>query len=118
MSNHDIVLCRSFGNEPLVRVVWDITEEGILICGQDSLDLSNKKQSDSVPVLAPFDAVYEYDKDLFPELDKAFKNFGDDSPELMGLWQYAKPYRATAEDRTDTNENHKKERRKEGATTI
>jgi len=58
MSNHDVVLCRSFGNEPLVRVVWSITEEGILICGQDSLDLSKQTQSDAVPVLAPFEAIY------------------------------------------------------------
>ena len=101
MSNHDVVLCRSFGNEPLVRVVWSITEEGILICGQDSLDLSKQTQTDAVPVLAPFDAIYEYDKDLFPQLDKAFRNFGDHSPELEQLWQQARPYKVAAVDKVD-----------------
>ena len=100
MSNHDVVLCRSFGNEPLVRVVWSITEEGILICGQDSLDLS-KQQTDAVPVLAPFEAIYEYDKDLFPQLDKAFRNFGDHSPELEQLWQQARPYKVAAVNKVD-----------------
>lgn len=93
MSKRDVVLCRSFGNEPLVRVVWSITDEGVLICGQDSLDPSIQTQTDVVPVLAPFEAVYEYDKDLFPQLDKAFRNFGDRSPELERLWRQAKPYR-------------------------
>jgi hypothetical protein len=92
MSNHDVVLCRSFGDEPLVRVVWSVTHEGILICGQDSLDAARQAQGDAVPVLAPFEAIYEYDKDLFPLLDKAFRDFGDRSPELLHLWRQARPY--------------------------
>ena len=92
MSNHDVVLCRSFGNEPLVRAVWSITKEGILICGQESLDLSKKIQADTVQVLAPFDAIYEYDEDLFRQLDKAFQNSGDDGTELEQLWRQARPY--------------------------
>ena len=101
MSEHDVVLCRSFGNEPLVRVVWSISGEGILICGQDSLDESKRTQNGSVPVLAPFDAIYEYDDNLFPELDKAFRNFGDQSPELEQLWRKARPYRAAAVNKVD-----------------
>jgi len=92
MSNHDIVLCRSFGNEPLVRIVWSITKEGILICEPESLDLSKKTQADIVPVLAPFDAIYEYDEDLFRQMDRAFRNSGDGSTELEQLWGQAKPY--------------------------
>ena len=92
MSNHDVVLCRSFGNEPLVRVALSITKEGILICGQDSLDPSEKTQADIVPVLAPFDAIYEYSEDLFRQLDKAFRNSGDGGTELEQLWRQAKPY--------------------------
>ena len=102
MSNHDVVLCRSFGNEPLIRVVWSITEEGILICGQDGLDRSNQMETGTVPVLAPFDAVYEYDRDLFPQLDRAFKNFGDHSPELEQLWQLARPYKVAAINKVDS----------------
>ncbi len=92
MSNHDVVLCRSFGNEPLVRVVWTITKEGILICEQDSLDPLKKTQADIVPVLAPFDAIYEYDEDLFRQLDEAFRNSGDHGTELEQLWRQARPY--------------------------
>ncbi len=92
MSNHDVVLCRSFGNEPLVRVASSITKEGILICGQESFDLSEKTQADIVPVLAPFDAIYDYDEDLFRQLDEASRNPGDDSTELEQLWQQARPY--------------------------
>ncbi len=92
MSNHDVVLCRSFGNEPVVRVVGSITKEGILICRQESLDPSKQTQADTVQVLAPFDAIYEYDEDLFRQLDRAFRNSGDGSTELEQLWQQAKPY--------------------------
>ena len=101
MSNHDVVLCRSFGNEPLVRVVWSVTDEGILICGQDSLDLDKQAQGDAVPVLAPFEAIYEYDKDLFPLLDKAFRDSGDRSLELLYLWQQARPYKLAIEHHVD-----------------
>ncbi|MBI2850618.1 MAG: hypothetical protein HYX80_06195 [Chloroflexi bacterium] len=93
MSNNDVVLCRSFGNEPLVRVVWSVTDEGILIYGQDNRDWSKQVQDDSVPVLAPFDAVYEYDDVLFPQLEKTFRNFGGLSPKLERLWQQARPYK-------------------------
>ena len=92
MSNHDVVLCRSFGNEPLVRAVWAITKEGILICRQESLDPSKKTQADIVPVLAPFDAIYEYNEDLFRQLNEAFRNSGDDGTELEQLWRQARPY--------------------------
>ena len=92
VSNHDVVLCRSFGNEPLVRTVLSITKEGILICGQESFDTSERTQDDIVPVLAPFDAIYDYDEDLFRQLDKAFQNSGDGGTELEQLWRQAKPY--------------------------
>ncbi len=92
MSSHDAVLCRSFGNEPLVRVALSITKEGILICGQESLDPSKKTQADIVPVLAPFDAIYDYDENLFRQLDEAFRNSGDDSTEMEQLWRQARPY--------------------------
>ncbi len=92
MSNHDVVLCRSFGNEPLVRVAWSITKEGILICEQESLDQSERTQADTLQVLAPFDAIYEYDEDLFNQLDKAFRNAANDGTELEQLWRQARPY--------------------------
>lgn len=98
MSNHDVVLCRSFGNEPLVRVVWSVTEEGILIYGQDNSDWSNPTQGDTVPALAPFDAVYEYDEILFTHLEKAFRNFGGLSPRLEQLWTQARPYKVKVAD--------------------
>ena len=101
MSNYDVVLCRSFGNEPLVRVVWSVTDEGILICSQDNLDSTWRTQADTVPVLAPFDAIYEYDDDLFPQLDKAFRSFGDHSPELEQLWKKARPYKSASKNTVD-----------------
>ncbi len=101
MSNHDVVLCRSFGNEPLVRVACSITKEGILICEQESLEPSQKTPDDTVPVLAPFDTVYDYDEDLFRHLDKAFRNSGNDGTELEQLWRQAKPYVIVAKEVDD-----------------
>ncbi len=103
MSTNDVVLCRSFGDEPLVRVVWSVTKEGVLICGQESLDPVKREQGDVVPVLAPFEAIYEYDKDLFPLLDKAFRDFGDGSPELNHLWQQARPYKSAVKHQVDVD---------------
>ena len=54
-----------------------------------------------MPVLAPFEAIFEYDKDLFPLLDKAFRDFGDRSPELDHLWQQARPYKIADNDKVD-----------------
>jgi len=92
LSIRDVVLCRSFGNEPLVRSVLAITKEGVLICGQGSFDPSGKAPADAVPVLAPFDAIYDYDEDLFRQLDQAFRNPGEGGAELEKLWQQARPY--------------------------
>jgi len=93
MSNYDIVLCRSFGNQPLVRIVWSPTKEGILICARESWDLWEKGGVEPTAVLAPFDAVYEYTEDLFHELDEAFGNVGDGGGKLEELWRQAKPYK-------------------------
>ncbi len=92
VSNHDIVICRSFGDEPLVRIVWSITKEGILISTQESFHLWKKANVDPEVVLAPFDAIYQYDEDLFRRLQEAFHSPGSQSAELEQLWQQAKPH--------------------------
>ncbi|MBA7533528.1 hypothetical protein ES705_25768 [subsurface metagenome] len=93
MSTNDTVLCRSFGGEPLVRMVQSIMEEGVLICTQENFELWEKASIDPIIALAPFDAVYEYSEDLFHELDEAFGNVGDRGTKLEQLWRQAKPYK-------------------------
>ena len=95
VSNHDIILCRSFGDEPLVRVLWSITKDGILISTPESFDLWKKTNVDPVLVLAPFDAIYQYDEDLFRRLEEVFRNSVSQSAEVGQLWQQAKPHDIT-----------------------
>ena len=98
MSNNDIILCRSFGDEPLVRIVWSITKKGILISTQESFHLWEKTNVDPVVVLAPFDAIYQYDKDLFHQLEEAFRTPGNQKVRLKELWRQAKPYEVIQKD--------------------
>ncbi len=93
MSNHDTVLCRSFGDEALVRIVWAVTKEGTLISTEEGFHTWEKDGVDPVAVLAPFDAVYEYNQDLFHKLEEAFRNSANDHTKLEQLWRQAKPYR-------------------------
>jgi hypothetical protein len=95
MSNHDIVLCRSFGNEPLVRIIWDVVKDGILVCRSENFDLLKSTQVDGMAVLAPSDAIYEYDEILFHQLDEAFHNSGRHEGKLERLWRQAKRYDPT-----------------------
>ena len=48
-SNRDTVLCRSLGDEPLVRIAYSATEAGLLISTQESF---HPGEEDGEPVTA------------------------------------------------------------------
>ncbi len=95
VSNHGTVLCRSLGDEPLVRIAWSTTEEGILISTPESFHLWEEAGSTPLLVLAPADTVYKYSEGLFHQLDEAFRHAGNNGAGLEQLWRQAKPYGVT-----------------------
>lgn len=95
MSHGELVLCRSFADQPLVRAVWSTAKEGVLIGSKENLNVARVAREaniDPTVALAPFDAVYEYDEYLFRQLDELFRQ-GRRGAKLEKLWQRAKPYK-------------------------
>ncbi len=90
----DSVLCRAAGDQPLIRRVWSIADDGVLICTLENFQLWAEQEIKPIVVKAPFGAIYKYDEQLFQQLQKAFRPTEGRNAELEQLWLNAEPYRA------------------------
>lgn len=89
---NDIVICRDFENEALVRRVWSVVEDGILICTEESLQRSLEENKQPIVVRVPFEAAYKYDQRLLAQLLEASGEHANCAKPLVSLWQEAEPY--------------------------
>jgi len=69
------VIVRAFGNEPLVRRVWEVTRDKVYICSDESFERIKAEgyQPDCFPIGFPPENVFRYDEDLFDYLTKNYK---------------------------------------------
>lgn len=92
MFRSDVVLCRAAGDQPLIRRVWSIADDGVFICTQQNFQLWEEQEFEPVAVKVPFGAVYEHDEQLFKQLNGAFRPGENHNAELEKLWLSAEPY--------------------------
>lgn len=92
MFRQEFILCRAAGNQPLVRTIWSIADDGVLICTQENFQLWAEQEIKPIVVKAPFGAIYKYDEQLFQQLQKAFRPTERRNAELEQLWLNAEPY--------------------------
>lgn len=88
MSIHDQVVCRSFGDEPLVRRIWSMEKDGVLLCTEEGFIEWQQFDMEPTVALATFDLVYKYDERLVQQLKDAYRGC---KPELKKLWKQAEP---------------------------
>lgn len=58
----DKVIVRAYGDEPLVRVVWDVLPGAVLITNEDQFPLLEAKQPGIAPLGFPSECVFCYDE--------------------------------------------------------
>lgn len=92
MSQLDFILCRAVGDQPLVRRVWSIVDDGVFICTHENFQLWEEQEIEPVVVKVPFSAVYKYDEQLFQQLDMVFIPAENHNAKLEKLWLNAEPY--------------------------
>lgn len=92
MLNPNIILCRAAGDQPLVRRVWSVAEDGVLICTQENFQLWAEENIEPVLVKVPFNAAYRHNEQLFHQLNAIFQPGEDHNSELEALWLKAEPY--------------------------
>ena len=92
MLRQEFILCRAAGNQPLVRTIWSIADDGVFICTRENFRLWEEQEIEPILVKVPINAVYEYDEQLFQQLNRAFRPGNNRNAELERLWLNAKPY--------------------------
>ena len=64
----DLVIARSFGQEPIVRRVWDSTPDIVYICPDERYILLNEGAANLQPVGFPRQDIFEYEESVLKEL--------------------------------------------------
>jgi hypothetical protein len=76
----DYVIVRAYGDEPLVRRVWDVTDTAVYVCGDERYTSLIEGTTDLVPIGFPKSHVYVWNPEILQQ-GKSNK-----------LWDLLKPY--------------------------
>lgn len=69
----DKVIVRAFGNEPLVRVVWENTDSAVCVTTESEYRRSLSGADDITFLGFPLGDVYRFDRKALVDLEKNFK---------------------------------------------
>jgi hypothetical protein len=100
MASGDVVLVRSFPDEPLARRIYREDENFVLICLEDEFVKWREHGIEPFAVPCPRENIYEFDAMLFQSMRKMAYNLNGNRSELKDLlWKLAKPYYVNAYER-------------------
>ena len=88
----DIVICRDFEGDPLVRRVWSVAEDGILVCTEENFQRSLREKAPPIAVRVPSEAAYRYDQHLLDQLVQASQDHTNGKELSALLWKRAEHY--------------------------
>ena len=91
MAIEEIVLVKSFPNEPLLRCVFGEQDDGIMLCLQEDLRIWEQQGIEPLTVKCPKTRVFEYDDKLFEKLKESAYTL-EDQTLLDSLWEQARAY--------------------------
>lgn len=55
------VIVRAWGNRPLVRVIWDVCEDSVLVTNEHGLSALESGNAGPMPIGFPFSEVFVYE---------------------------------------------------------
>lgn len=85
-----IVLIKSFPNDPIVRYVFEESNDCVKLCSEEGFRQWRGKGITPVTVKCPKSRVYSYDPDLYTKLANAAYSI-EDGGLLNTLWEHAQP---------------------------
>jgi len=91
MSAREIVLVKSFPNQPIVRYIIRNSGDDLFICLEHEYHLWKQKGIRPLAVKCPRTRVFEYDEELFKKLKEAAYSL-EDNDLLEALWEKARIY--------------------------
>lgn len=87
----EIVLVKSFPNDPVIRRIFEEIEDGAMICLEEEFRLWEDRGIKPQAVKCPQSRIFQYDNDLFLKLKEAAYSLGDNNL-LNTLWSRAQRY--------------------------
>ncbi|MCL0057953.1 hypothetical protein M1N05_02670 [Dehalococcoidales bacterium] len=86
MSNGDIVMVRTFLNQPIKRRVLAVENSTIIIGTEEAWQRHGRGTK------VPREQVFKWDEALFKEMQKFDEQLDSEPPQLEELWRKAIPY--------------------------
>jgi hypothetical protein len=84
MKQGDLVIVRAFRHRPLLRVIWEENQAGVLVSRREEHERAMQRGEDANCSAFPKEDVFRYDPELWHRLEAAF-NEGDGN-QLEKLW--------------------------------
>ena len=94
MKTGDVVLVKSFPNDPVVRCIFEENDDWVMLCLEEELRLWADKGIRPEAVKCPKSRVFDYDEELYAKLKEAAYSLGDNNL-LEALWNQAESYYGT-----------------------
>jgi hypothetical protein len=94
MGRGEIILVKSFPNDPVVRRIVEENDDWVKLCLEDEFSLWRDKGIKPEAVKCPRFRVFYYDEELYRKLEEAAYLLRDNNL-LEALWNQAKNYYGT-----------------------
>lgn len=94
VGTREVVLVKSFQNDPVVRRIFEEKDDGVMLCLEEEFRLWEDKGIRPLIVKCPKSRVFNYDEELYAKLKEAAYLLGDHNL-LEALWNQAESYYVT-----------------------
>lgn len=91
MGTSEVVLVKSFQNDPVVRRIFEEKDDGVMLCLEEEFRLWKDEGIRPLVVKCPKTRVFHYDEELYRKLREAAYS-SEDKDLLETLWNQAESY--------------------------
>lgn len=92
MPKGDLVMVKTFFNQPIMRRVLSEDGRTVIICRDDFFPAVQGENSKFRGTAISRDKVFKWDENLFNEMLRLDEQIGRELPQLIRLWEQAVPY--------------------------
>ena len=80
------IIVRAYGNRPLVRVIWDVCGDSVLVTNEHGITSLEAGNGGPMPIGFPFSDVFVYEEDDAEKIMGVYASGG--SPQWRALRQF------------------------------